>query len=90
MLNPGIFSVYRDIDEGFIGSAINALEDYMDRANVLHPLGTPLSTSCSDEFDSQGSFDLANLNIERQMMIHVCCIKHPCFCIAVLTLIAAA
>lgn len=62
----------------------------MSRVNVLHPLDISKFASCRDESDSQGSLDLINLEIERQMMIHVCCIDKPCFNVAMLTWIAIA
>ena len=73
ILDSRLFGVYTDLDQDLVGAAINALGDYMERVDHLDPLCSTLrSRSCGAEFDSQGSFDLANVdNIERQMMIYV-------------------
>lgn len=90
ILTTDIFGVYRDIDEYLVGSAIISVHNYMDRIDALYPAEASQSTSCRDEFDSQGSLDWANVNVERKMMIHVCSIDTTSCCITILTWTATA
>jgi hypothetical protein len=75
ILNPGVFGdMFGEkgaIDEGVIGSAIVALQVYMARVDNLHPAGFTQLTPLGSEVDSQGSLDLAHMDVERQMMIFV-------------------
>jgi hypothetical protein len=87
-LTPRIFGIYRAIDQSLVGSAINALENYMNRADTLHPFGASQFTLSGAEMDSQGSLDLTDLDIERQMMIYVRYLDNPCFCVEMLRQIA--
>ena len=89
ILNPGIFEVFQDIKEGMIGDAVDALHNYMDRTDLLHPSGSQQIVSSPPGIDSQGSLDFGSSDIERNMMIYVCCYR-SCSGIAILTSIALA
>jgi hypothetical protein len=78
ILTPTIFGVHKDVDQSLIGSAIIALENYMNRADTLHPFRTPQFTLSGPELDSQESFGLSGLDVDRQMMIHVRYLDRPC------------
>jgi hypothetical protein len=64
--------------------AIDALQSYMIRADQLHPFTNPQPIPFHAGADSQGSFDVANVDFERQMMIYVCSSYDPNLSIAML------
>jgi hypothetical protein len=70
ILNPAVLGIANDFDQDLIAEVIITLLDYMDLIDSLQPFRSPLPASPTAELDSQGSFDF--MNMERQIMIHVC------------------